>query len=939
MLLLPVLPLLPATEKKEVGENSGSTIDLVCISANHFKDVAQFEVEDVEEKGKHAVIRVDLTVKEYERRCRENKKEKRGGCKVCRPDVGKMAAYATKHFQSREDSYKELHGEFLEGKVSATYVLKEVMEGIRKCGRLARAEAEKRGKISGKKEENVGPAWYDAECRVVNERAQAARWNLRDAKRAVPPLQKEELDAMHDQVRTMRGDFRRMARRKQTQQKHDVQKQLIRDYYSSSPKNFWDVFKKGLQSKCELDDVDACTAYFQGLLGENEHEDKGQEETVLGSWSPKVQDTQMLDDADREFLNAPLTREELCQHITTCKNKKAADLEGMTAEALKLAVASRASSLLNCVTAVIDGCHKEVPKQMTLNKLTPIPKEAHSGQDVHLYRGISVANLFGKLGDKFRCARLTRICEEKGIRSFTQCGFRPQHGTLDAIYAFLHAADSAKAKGKEHALIACLVDFEKAFDKAHRGLMLRRLSEFGVSGPFYDALVALYDKIQMVVCLNGEQGEPFDTYQGTKQGSELSPLLFGMFIEQLHELIKEKVPGAGPKFGKVNVPDITYADDVNLVVVDDAKQMQDLLNVLQLFCDLFGMKVNMKKTKLMIIRSGKLVPKHLKALALTYNGQPLSLSEQEKYLGLVMHECKGMIFAAEQRGAVGAKAYHSMMVTVAQKGLQRPDILCDLFDKKVRPVLSYVAHIWGPYMFNRWTRDPLSPENRPEKVHTAFLRRISGMGKAMHKASLYKEYGRYPLMLQWLVLAARFWNKMADRSESALIRMAYKDNVELMLRGKKCWTWHFLKAMVAIGAIKNAAAFKVQGKKTAKNVQDTAEKIMQRHFDEEMVESKAYMFLDKAWEKCQAPNPATAPSDQVFISTYKNWVGVHEGGAKHLSHFMPMHLRRQLVRLRCGCHPLNVHRMRFNGVPRGERTCRVWPGGGGRGSHALYVAL
>ena len=141
------------------------------------------------------------------------------------------------------------------------------------------------------------------------------------------------------------------------------------------------------------------------------------------------------------------------------------------------------------------------------------------------------------------------------------------------------------------------------------------------------------------------------------------------------------------------------------------------------------------------------------------------------------------------------------------------------------------------------------------------------MGKAVHKASLYKEYGRYPLMLQWLVLAARFWNKMADKSESALIRMAYKDNVELMLRGKKCWTWHFLKAMAAIGAIKNAAAFKVQGKKTAKNVQDTAEKIMQRHFDEEMVESKAYMFLDKAWEKCQAPNPATAPSDQVFIST------------------------------------------------------------------------
>ena len=91
----------------------------------------------------------------------------------------------------------------------------------------------------------------------------------------------------------------------------------------------------------------------------------------------------------------------------------------------------------------------------------------------------------------------------------------------------------------------------------------------------------------------------------------------------------------------MNVPDIMFADDINLVVVDDAKQMQDLLNVFQLFCDLVGMKVNMKKTKLMIIRSGKLVPKHLKALALTCNGhEPLSLSEQGSIWGLLCTSAK-----------------------------------------------------------------------------------------------------------------------------------------------------------------------------------------------------------------------------------------------------------------------------------------------------------
>ena len=106
----------------------------------------------------------------------------------------------------------------------------------------------------------MGAAWYDEECEVVNERARAARWNLRDAKRAIPPLQEVDLEAMQDLVTTLRADYQRMARRKQKQQKHDLQKQLIKDYYSSSPKNFWDVFKQGLKSKCELDDLDACTA-------------------------------------------------------------------------------------------------------------------------------------------------------------------------------------------------------------------------------------------------------------------------------------------------------------------------------------------------------------------------------------------------------------------------------------------------------------------------------------------------------------------------------------------------------------------------------------------------------------------------------------------------------------------------------------------------------
>ena len=202
------------------------------------------------------------------------------------------------------------------------------------------------------------------------------------------------------------------------------------------------------------------------------------------------------------------------------------------------------------------------------------------------------------------------------------------------------------------------------------------------------------------------------------------------------------------------------------------------------------------------------------------------------------------------------------------------------------------------------------------------LAQKSGMGKSVHKASLYKEFGRDPLMVQWLALAARLWNKMTQRNENALMRMAFSDNIVLALRGKRCWAWHFLRAMSTIGIIK-ASAWQVQGRKTAANVQETTVRVLQLFFDEEKVEHMARIFFDKPWADCQALNPATAPSGQVFLSTYKNWVGVKSEGAKHLSQFIPMHLRRQLVGLRCGCHPLNVHRMRFQRVPREARTCKV----------------
>jgi hypothetical protein len=221
-------------------------------------------------------------------------------------------------------------------------------------------------------------------------------------------------------------------------------------------------------------------------------------------------------------------------------------------------------------------------------------------------------------------------------------------------------------------------------------------------------------------------------------------------------------------------------------------------------------------------------------------------------------------------------------------------------------------------MFSKWIKEPLSRNNGPERVHTDFLRQLSGMPKFVHKASLYKEMGREPLMLQWLVLAARLWNNMCDKDQGAILHSAFKDNVVLMLnKSRDCWSYHFLKAMHTIGILQR----QVWNGDLA-----TANAIMELRFREEQVKEAATAFFDKQWNLCKdESDPRSAPSTTVTCSTYLQWVGMpnHKGGARHMGCFMPRHLRREMMALKLGCHQLNIQllRMQKNKKPRHERVC------------------
>ena len=119
-----------------------------------------------------------------------------------------------------------------------------------------------------------------------------------------------------------------------------------------------------------------------------------------------------------------------------------------------------------------------------------------------------------------------RICEE-------QNGFRKNRSCTDHIYSLHSIAKERQIEGLK--TFVTFIDFSKAFDSVNRNLLLYVLLQSGIDGKLYFIIKALYNLTEACVTLNGALSEWFKTELGVRQGDNLSPTLFSVFINELAE--------------------------------------------------------------------------------------------------------------------------------------------------------------------------------------------------------------------------------------------------------------------------------------------------------------------------------------------------------------------------------------------------------------------
>jgi len=84
--------------------------------------------------------------------------------------------------------------------------------------------------------------------------------------------------------------------------------------------------------------------------------------------------------------------------------------------------------------------------------------------------------------------------------------------------------------------------------------------------------------------------------------------------------------------------------------------------------------------------------------AFEYEGEAIEQLNSFKYLGVELHNTKGMQVAIQRLAMSGKKAVFALRRRCTELHIFDPTLQCQLFDTLVKLVLSYGCEVWSDHM-------------------------------------------------------------------------------------------------------------------------------------------------------------------------------------------------------------------------------------------------
>ena len=310
-------------------------------------------------------------------------------------------------------------------------------------------------------------------------------------------------------------------------------------------------------------------------------------------------------------------------------------------------------------------------------------------------------------------------------------GSSSSHYLIDMIAYILYNQDLKETK----AVVAAMVDFEKAFNRQNHVKLITKLSDMGVPGWLLKIIMGFLEDRSLTVKYNGKSSSKKSMPGGGPQGTILGMFLFLILINDAgfpeeNRILGERITSATNKRKLIENNHWKYVDDLTLAEAIDLKNtlkddtentleypltyhnrtnqilapedsdVQKQLNLLDTYCTENEMIINKKKTKVMLFNTSKkrdFTPK------LKINNEEIYVVDELKLLGvMITNDLKWN----SNTSYITKKGYKKLWILRRLKTFgATQEELKDIYNKQVRSIMEYAAVVWHAGLTEQNTTD------------------------------------------------------------------------------------------------------------------------------------------------------------------------------------------------------------------------------------------